>query len=146
MKYLKKFNENLDSSKVDKFIIGANDIINNDEQEYTSSDILSELGDLYNDLDMTPEDLRMVINSRLVNDDDDFVKIILDEVEGNSYTSFNDKLEKVVVYYVTTIYAGGSVSLEWYLTKEEAENGSCNGSVETFIGSDIYREAEKNSK
>ena len=163
MKYLRKFNESVDHNKVNLFIGKANSIINNEEfeqgDEPSNTDLLSELGELYNDMDMTPEDLRMVVKSNRINDDDGLIKIILDEVEseGSSNTFIrtdNTPLEKVVVYYACMNGGDGSVSLEWYLTDEEAEAAEdnqdegwgehCNGSVETFIGSDIYKRAKNN--
>lgn len=62
-------------------------------------------------------------------------------------------MEKTVVYYSIHNAGDGSSYLRWYLTQEEAsadqENQpegyaeDCSGSVETFIGSDIHKEAIK---
>lgn len=64
-------------------------------------------------------------------------------------------LEKVVVWYSIQNGGDGSTYLHWFLTKKEAnldqENMDegwgepCIGSVETFIGSDIYNKALKNN-
>lgn len=167
MKHLKKFNESVNHNKVNDFITRSNSIINYNESEYeqgdepASVDILSELGELYDDIDMTIEDLDMVINSGRVSDVDGFLKIIADDVRSDSDTSNivskpGNTLEKVEVYYACMNNGDGSVSLEWYLTDEEAEAAEdnqdegwgehCNGSVETFVGSDIHRKAKRNSK
>jgi hypothetical protein len=60
-------------------------------------------------------------------------------------------MEKVVVWYGGKRNGDGSNTLYWFLTEEEAdvfdENGEgceCVGSVETFIGSDIHKEALEN--
>lgn len=166
MKHLRKFNEAIDHNRVDDFIKRVNSLLNNEEfeegDEHTNTDLLSEIGELYNDMDMTPEDLETVVNSnRLVNDDNNLVKIILDEVKSESTVDTNVRtdntpLEKVDVYYACMNNGDGSVSLEWFLTEEEADSAeygqdegwgeSCVRSVETFIGSNIHKEAKRNSK
>jgi len=70
-------------------------------------------------------------------------------------TKFNesvDNLEKVEVYYACMNNGDGSVSLEWFLTEDKAneeERGqdegwgeTCTGRVETFIGSNIHKRAK----
>lgn len=64
-------------------------------------------------------------------------------------------MEKVIVYYAMLNAGDGSAYLQWYLTEEEAQTveeeqdegwgEGCDGSVETFIGSDIHKEAVQNS-
>ena len=84
MKYLKKFNE-ASFDRIEEFIKMANNIINYDEDEYeqgeepSNRDILSELGDLCNDMNFTSEDLQQVINSGRISDISNFLQIILDE-------------------------------------------------------------------
>ena len=66
----------------------------------------------------------------------------------------NDQMQKVVVYYACFNGGDGSVSLRWYLdgdtASEEEESQSegwgedCTGSVETFVGSDIHKQAVRN--
>lgn len=165
MKHLRRFDESVDHNKINSFIQRANSIINSSEEfeqgdEPSRVDMLSELGDLYNDLEMTREELEMAINSKRVSDVDGLLKIILDEVINEKPDSIvrnqNTPMEKVVVYYACMNGGDGSVSLEWYLTEDEAEYAeygqdqgwgeSCVGSVETFIGSDIHREAKRNSR
>ena len=65
-------------------------------------------------------------------------------------------LQKVVVYYGCFGGGDGSVHLKWYLDADTASNEEesqdegwgedCTGSVETFIGSDIHKEAVENDK
>jgi hypothetical protein len=63
----------------------ANTIINYDESELeegdepSNTDILSELGDLCNELTFRSEELQQVINSGRISDPNNFLKIILDE-------------------------------------------------------------------
>lgn len=86
MKYLKKFNE-ASFDRIEEFIKIADKIINYDESELeegdelSNTDILSELGDLCNELTFTSEELQQVINSGRISDTDNFLQIILDEVE-----------------------------------------------------------------
>ena len=63
-------------------------------------------------------------------------------------------MEKIVVHYGLFNDGAGAAYIRWYLTEEEAENAEeaqdegwgepCNGSVETFVGSDIHQKAIKN--
>ena len=84
MKYLKKFNE-ASFDRIEEFIKLANAIINYDESELeqgdepSNTDILSELGDLCNELTFRSEELQQVINSGRISDPNNFLKIILDE-------------------------------------------------------------------
>ena len=65
-----------------------------------------------------------------------------------------ESLEKVTIYYGCFNGGDGSVSVSWYLDRETAEEAetsqeegfgdSCVGSAETFIGSNIHKEAVKN--
>lgn len=60
-------------------------------------------------------------------------------------------MEKTIVYYSIRNAGDGSTYLRWFLTQEEASNDQenqdegfaedCSGSVETFVGADIHREA-----
>lgn len=66
------------------------------------------------------------------------------------------QLEKVVVWYSIQNGGDGSAFPSWFLTEKQAEKDQddmdegwgepCTGSVETFIGSDIYLEALRNSR
>jgi hypothetical protein len=65
-----------------------------------------------------------------------------------------EMLERVKVWYSPQDCGDGSVYIKWFLTKERAEydqenmdptwGEDCSGSVETFVGSDIYRDAKRN--
>lgn len=94
MKHLKKFNEEIGNphhphnfSRIEEFIKSANQIINYDESEFeqgdepSNTDILSELGDLCNELEFTSKDIEYVINSGRVSDISNFLKILLDKEE-----------------------------------------------------------------
>lgn len=84
MKYLKKFNE-ASFNRVEEFIKLADKIINYDESEFeqgeepSNTDILSELGDLCNELTFRSEELQQVIDSGRISDDNNFLQIVLDE-------------------------------------------------------------------
>lgn len=94
MKHLKKFNEEIGNphhphnfSRIEEFIKSANQIINYDESEFeqgdepSNTDILSELGDLCNELELPSEELQHVINSGRVSDISNFLQILLDRDE-----------------------------------------------------------------
>ena len=66
-------------------------------------------------------------------------------------------LEKITIYYACFNDGSGAVYLKWYLDREQAEieerdywseenqwAEDCTGSVETFVGSDIYKKAKIN--
>jgi len=67
MKHLMRFNES-NENKIDSYIRKANDILNYDEEfeqgdEPSNVDLLSELGELSNDLEMTKGDMEKVVSS-----------------------------------------------------------------------------------
>ena len=96
MKYLKKFNE-ASFDRIEEFIKIADKIINYDESELeegdepSNTDILSELGDLCNELTFTSEELQQVINSGRISDPNNFLKIILDETLRDEEAMENDE-------------------------------------------------------
>lgn len=68
-------------------------------------------------------------------------------------------LEKIEVWYSIHNGGDGSASPQWFLKEAEAEKDQeehnedgegwaedCTGMVETFVGSNVYQKAEKNSK
>jgi len=65
-------------------------------------------------------------------------------------------MKKITLYYACFNGGDGSVSLDWYLSQEDAskqedlqEEGwgeDCTGSVETFEGSNIHKQALENYK
>jgi hypothetical protein len=85
MKYLKKFNES-SFDRIEEFIKLADKIINYDESEFeqgdepSKADILSELGDLCNELTFTSEELQKVIDSGRISDPNNFLEIISEEI------------------------------------------------------------------
>ena len=85
MKYLKKFNE-ASFDRIEEFIKIADKIINYDDSELeegdepSNTDILSELGDLCNELTFTSEEIQKVIDSGRISDPNKFLEIILDEI------------------------------------------------------------------
>ncbi len=85
MKHLKRFNE-ASFDRVEEFIKLANAIINYDESELekgdepSNADILSELGDLCNELTFTSEELQKVIDSGRISDPNNFLEKIIEEI------------------------------------------------------------------
>lgn len=65
-------------------------------------------------------------------------------------------MKKITLYYAFFNGGDGSVSIDWYLTAEQASKEEeeqdegwgedCTSSVETFENSDIHLEAMKNDK
>ena len=65
-------------------------------------------------------------------------------------------MKKIIIWYSIQNGGDGSAYPAWFLTEEESESDqenmnegwgeSCNGSVETFEGSNIHNEAIENSK
>ena len=96
MKYLKKFNE-ASFDRIEEFVKIADKIINYDDSELeegdepSNTDILSELGDLCNELTFTSEELQQVINSGRISDDNNFLQIILDETLRDEEAMGNDE-------------------------------------------------------
>ena len=97
MKYLKKFNE-ASFDRIEEFVKIADKIINYDDSELeegdepSNTDILSELGDLCNELTFTSEELQQVINSGRISDDNNFLQIILDETLRDEEDMENDEI------------------------------------------------------
>ena len=85
MKHLKKFNE-ASFDRIEEFIKIADKIINYDESEFeqgdepSNTDILSELGDLCNELTFTSEEIQKVIDSGRISDPNKFLEIMLDDI------------------------------------------------------------------
>jgi hypothetical protein len=117
MKYLKKFNE-ASFDRIEEFIKLADKIINYDESEFeqgdepSKADILSELGDLCNELTFTSEELQQVINSGRISDPNKFLEIILDEIlseeedlEGGKLNDQQVKLYSKIKLLLDTEYS-----------------------------------------
>jgi MoaA/NifB/PqqE/SkfB family radical SAM enzyme len=77
MKHLKKFNE-ASFDRIEEFIKMADKIINLDK--LSNEDILSELGDLCNELTFTSEELQKVIDSGRISDPNNFLEKIIEEI------------------------------------------------------------------
>ena len=107
MKHLKRFNE-ASFDRIEEFIKLANTIINYDESELeqgdepSNADILSELGDLCNELTFTSEELQKVIDSGRISDPNNFLEKIIEEIiEEEEYLENGYKLnDKQVDLYV----------------------------------------------
>jgi MoaA/NifB/PqqE/SkfB family radical SAM enzyme len=77
MKHLKRFNE-ASFDRIEEFIKMADKIINLDK--LSNEDILSELGDLCNELTFTSEELQRVIDSGRISDPNNFLEEIIEEI------------------------------------------------------------------
>jgi hypothetical protein len=117
MKYLKKFNE-ASFDRIEEFIKLADKIINYDESEFeqgdepSKADILSELGDLCNELTFTSEEIQQVIDSGRISDPNKFLEIILDEIlseeedlEGGKLNDQQVKLYSKIKLLLDTEYS-----------------------------------------
>jgi len=100
MKHIKKFNE-ASFDRIEEFIKMADKIINLDK--LSNTDILSELGDLCNELTFTSEELQKVIDSGRISDPNNFLEKIIEEIiEEEEYLENGYKLnEKQVKLYVS---------------------------------------------
>lgn len=105
MKHLRKFNEDIgnpEMMKVFGFINKVNALLNNDEYEEggepSKTDLLSEIGDLCNEFDMSADDIKKAIDSgKILNDHDNLVKIVYDEtVESQGNTLQDDDLLSMI--------------------------------------------------
>jgi len=99
MKHIKKFNE-ASFDRIEEFIKMADKIINLDK--LSNTDILSELGDLCNELTFTSEELQKVIDSGRISDPNNFLEKIIEEIiEEEEYLENGYKLnDKQVKLYV----------------------------------------------
>jgi len=117
MKYLKKFNE-ASFDRIEEFIKLADKIINYDESEFeqgdepSNTDILSELGDLCNELTFTSDEIQKVIDSGRISDPNKFLEIILDEIlseeedlEGGKLNDQQVKLYSKIKLLLDTEYS-----------------------------------------
>ena len=77
MKHLKRFNE-ASFDRIEEFIKMADKIINLDK--LSNEDILSELGDLCNELTFTSDELQQVIDSGRISDPNNFLEKIIEEI------------------------------------------------------------------
>jgi len=116
MRHLSRFNTHRANPKYNKpdrleeFTKRANSIINYDEDDYEEGeepmnvDILSELGDLYNEFDMNPDDLQKVIDSGVISDHQKMLEITLDNVK--EFTEDTDD----IIYIVIPKFSSGDIN------------------------------------
>ena len=127
MKYLKKFNE-ASFDRIEEFIKIADKIINYDDSELeegdepSNTDILSELGDLCNELTFTSEELQQVINSGRISDDNNFLQIILDETLRDEEAMENDETPTLNIEDIESKIKDAAYSLKGFgtMTKNAA--------------------------
>jgi len=127
MKYLKRFNE-ASFDRIEEFIKIADKIINYDEieleegDEPSNTDILSELGDLCNELTFTSEELQQVINSGRISDPNNFLKIILDETLRDEEAMENDETPTLNIEDIESKIKDAAYSLRGFgtMTKNSA--------------------------
>ena len=127
MKYLKKFNE-ASFDRIEEFIKIADKIINYDDSELeegdepSNTDILSELGDLCNELTFTSEELQQVINSGRISDPNNFLQIILDETLRDEEAMENDETPTLNIEDIESKIKDAAYSLRGFgtMTKNAA--------------------------
>jgi len=127
MKHLKRFNE-ASFDRIEEFIKMADKIINYDESELeegdelSNTDILSELGDLCNELTFTSEELQQVINSGRISDPNNFLQIILDETVRDEEAMGNDETPTLNIEDIESKIKDAAYSLRGFgtMTKNAA--------------------------
>lgn len=127
MKYLKRFNES-SFDRIEEFIKIADRIINYDDSELeegdelSNTDILSELGDLCNELTFTSEELQQVINSGRISDPNNFLQIILDETLRDEEAMENDETPTLNIEDIESKIKDAAYSLRGFgtMTKNAA--------------------------
>ncbi len=144
MKYLKKFNE-ASFDRVEEFIKLADKIINYDESELeegdqpSNSDILSELGDLCNELTFTSEELQQVINSGRISDPNNFLQIILDEILRDEENMENEETPTLNIEDIETKIQDAAYSLKGFgtMTKNAAFINGANWAIHNLTDAEI---------
>lgn len=120
MKHIRKFNENkksnsnfgswnnairelgnMDKSKNSKyqdFIDRVNALLDDEDGGFTSTDLLSEIGDLCNEFDLSAKDIKKVIDSgKIINDNDRLLNIIYeDSLKEETVTNNSSNLESEI--------------------------------------------------
>ena len=127
MKHLKKFNE-ASFDRIEEFIKMSDKIINYDESEFeqgdepSKADILSELGDLCNELTFTSEELQQVINSGRISDPNNFLQIMLDETLRDEESMGNDETPTLNIEDIESKIKDAAYSLRGFgtMTKNAA--------------------------
>ena len=144
MKYLKKFNE-ASFDRIEEFIKMADKIINYDESELeegdepSNTDILSELGDLCNELTFTSEELQQVINSGRISDPNNFLQIILDETLRDEEAMENDETPTLNIEDIESKIKDAAFSLKSFgtMTKNAAFINGAKWAIHNLTDTEI---------
>lgn len=151
MKYLKTFNE-ASFDRIEEFIKMADKIINYDESELeegdepSNTDILSELGDLCNELTFTSEELQQVINSGRISDPNNFLQIMLDETLRDEESMENDETPTLNIEDIESKIKDAAFSLKDFgtMTKNAAFINGAKWVIHNLTDSEI-RHMKENS-
>ena len=144
MKYLKKFNE-ASFDRIEEFVKIADKIINYDDSELeegdepSNTDILSELGDLCNELTFTSEELQQVINSGRISDDNNFLQIILDETLRDEEAMGNDETPTLNIEDIESKIKDAAFSLKSFgtMTKNAAFINGAKWAIHNLTDAEI---------
>ena len=144
MRYLKKFNE-ASFDRIEEFIKIADKIINYDEGELeegdepSNTDILSELGDLCNELTFTSEELQQVINSGRISDPNNFLQIILDETLRDEEAMENDETPTLNIEDIESKIKDAAFSLKSFgtMTKNAAFINGAKWAIHNLTDAEI---------
>ena len=144
MKYLKKFNES-SFNRIEEFIKLADKIINYDESEFeqgdepSNTDILSELGDLCNELTFTSEELQQVIDSGRISDSNNFLQIILDETLRDEEAMGNDETPTLNIEDIESKIKDAAYSLRGFgtMTKNAAFINGAKWAIHNLTDAEI---------
>lgn len=144
MKYLKKFNE-ASFDRIEEFIKMADKIINYDESELeegdepSNTDILSELGDLCNELTFTSEEIQQVINSGRISDPNKFLQIILDETLRDEEAMGNDETPTLNIEDIESKIKDAAFSLKSFgtMTKNAAFINGAKWAIHNLTDAEI---------
>ena len=144
MKYLKKFNE-ASFDRIEEFIKMADKIINYDEGELeegdepSNTDILSELGDLCNELTFTSEELQQVINSGRISDPNNFLQIILDETVRDEEAMGDDETPTLNIEDIESKIKDAAFSLKSFgtMTKNAAFINGAKWAIHNLTDAEI---------
>ena len=144
MKYLKKFNE-ASFDRIEEFVKIADKIINYDDSELeegdepSNTDILSELGDLCNELTFTSEELQQVINSGRISDDNNFLQIILDETLRDEEAMENDEIPTLNIEDIESKIKDAAYSLRGFgtMTKNAAFINGAKWAIHNLTDTEI---------
>ena len=136
MKHLKKFNE-ASFDRIEEFIKMADKIINLDK--LSNKDILSELGDLCNELTFTSEELQQVINSGRISDPNNFLQIILDETLRDEEAMGNDETPTLNIEDIESKIKDAAFSLKSFgtMTKNAAFINGAKWAIHNLTDTEI---------